>query len=293
LLERRLREFVDREQEMTVFTRVLSRRDKTVVVVCGDSGMGKSSLLARMAHECSLRGLRKVEVFCSDTRPYDYVNVMRKIRDDVDARSFPGFNDLVNYYTSKSYELRIKVEGGSIQVAQGATIRDASTGDIAGIIVKDLMLNAPRTDMAVPREEQMMRLTDRFKEELRGVVAKEPMVVAFFDAVEKMSTETSQWLWGELLKSVRDQEIPNVIAVVCGQRRPSLDRDWTLGAEFLDLRPVGEEHIIEYMQKRGIPGEREELRMGAKVLNLSTGGRLAQIADLVDSLLAQAANTPA
>ena len=59
LLQRRLAEFVDRTSEMDRFCRMLQTGEKPVMIVSGDSGCGKSSLLARMVHECSLRSRRK------------------------------------------------------------------------------------------------------------------------------------------------------------------------------------------------------------------------------------------
>jgi putative ribosome biogenesis GTPase RsgA len=78
-LERRLAEFVDREDELRCFCRLLDDGGRSVMTVCGDGGVGKSSLLARMIHECALRRVRKSEVTWTDTRNHDYLGVMRKI----------------------------------------------------------------------------------------------------------------------------------------------------------------------------------------------------------------------
>ena len=79
-LERRLAEFVDREAEMDLFCRMLDTGERPVIVVEGEGGVGKSSLLARMVHECALRTLRKSEIVWTDTRRHDYLAVMRKVR---------------------------------------------------------------------------------------------------------------------------------------------------------------------------------------------------------------------
>ncbi|HEX9941026.1 MAG TPA: ATP-binding protein [Thermoanaerobaculia bacterium] len=295
LLERRLAEFVDREAEMQLFCDMLETGSKSILVVWGDSGLGKSSLLAKMIHECAQRRVAKAEVTWTKTRPYDYLGVMRKIRDDVlsslhntpqpsgSLLPFTRFTDLANYFTVEHYELTVRVEGvSSIHVAQQATIQGSTTGDIGGIIVKDVMLNSARSDMAVPEAERMARLTDRFLEDLRGVVGRERLVV-FFDAVEEISADTEKWVWGELLCAARNGRLENTVFVLCGEKKPELDRDWDYAVETAELRPLSHEHIVDYLARRGVEeSQREAL---ALMLEATTQGRIAQIATNVDAFL--------
>src|SRR5437899_1373873 len=136
---------------MVEFCNMLDVDDVSIMVVTGDGGIGKSSLLARMMHECAQRKLRRADVVWTETRSHDYLAIMRKIRDDVGVESFHAFTDLVNYFTVPRYELSINVTGvRSIEVARGAAIEGSTVGDIAGVIIKDSMLTIPRTDMAIP-----------------------------------------------------------------------------------------------------------------------------------------------
>jgi hypothetical protein len=283
LLERRLAEFVNREDEMRRFDDVIADTDKKIMVVCGDSGLGKSSLLARMTHQCAARGLRKAEVTWTDTRPHDYMAVMRKIRDDLDPPSFAGFTDLINFFTKNNYELTLRIEGPArLNIAEAARISESTVGDVAGVVVKDFMINVPRSDMAVPDAERMARLTDRFIGDLRVFLAREP-VVLFLDAVEKMSADTERWLWAELLTSVRDTSLRNLSVILCGQRRPALDRDWELCVEVAEIQPLGHGHIIEYLGKRGVPLDYRAVL--ATMLLAQTRGKAADIAKAVDAFL--------
>lgn len=283
LLERRLAEFVDREDEMRRFVAMLETGHKNIMVVSGDSGLGKSSLLARMMHECGLRKLRKAEVVWTDTRPHDYVALMRKIRDDLEVGAFAAFTDLVNFFTKNNYELTIKVEGAAgIGVGQGARITGSTVGDMAGIVVKDFMINVPRSDMDVSEAERMARLTDRFVGDLKAFLARE-RVVLFFDAIEKMTADTEKWLWGELLTPVRDAALSNVTVVLCGQRAPDLDRDWALCVEIAEIQPLGHAHIVEYLAKRGVAEDHRGVL--ATMLLAQTKGKVAEIAKDVDAFL--------
>src|SRR4051812_12560582 len=100
LLQQRLAQFVDREGELKNFCRMLDddTYPRPIMILWGDGGMGKTSLLLRMVHECSLRDLTKAEIIWNDTRSHDYVAVMRKIRDDIGARRFIEFTNLVNFF---------------------------------------------------------------------------------------------------------------------------------------------------------------------------------------------------
>ena len=64
ILEQKLARFVDRSAEMENFIRMLEDASwpRPIMIVWGDGGMGKSSLILRMKHECSLREINKAHV---------------------------------------------------------------------------------------------------------------------------------------------------------------------------------------------------------------------------------------
>lgn len=283
-LERRLAEFVDREEELRRFCGLLEGGGKSVMMICGDGGVGKSSLLARMIHECALRRLRRSEVTWTDTRNHDYLGVMRKVRDDLGLASFATFTDLVNFFTVPQYRLNVVVEGGAqIAVAAGARIQGSSVGDVAGILIKDLMLSAPRGDMAVPDSERMARLTDAFVADLGRDLAAQGPLVLLLDAAEKMSEETERWIWGELLGAARDGRLPGLFTVLSGRQRPTLSRDWLALVEQAELKPLAREHILTYLERRGVDAESRPAV--ADMLLISTQGNVLQIATYVDAFL--------
>ena len=95
-MERRLAAFVDRKSEMARFCDMLETGDKPIMVVWGEAGLGKTSLFFRMLHECKERNLRKAELVWSDTRDYDYLAVMCKIRDYLGVDFFESFTNALN-----------------------------------------------------------------------------------------------------------------------------------------------------------------------------------------------------
>lgn len=282
-LEHRLAQFVNREDEMRRFSEMLDTGEKPVMVIWGDTGCGKSSLLARMIHECAQRKLRKAEVVWTPTRNHDYIAVMRKMRDDVGAEYFNRFTDLINFFTVRKYELTINIDAGArIEVAAGARISKSQVGDIAGVIIKDLNVTVPRDDQAVPEEERMARLTDQFLQDLAGAL-EDGEIVVFFDAIEKMTSETVDWVWNELLGAVANGQLPGIRFVLCGQKAPDFG-DWLWMVEVAELGPLGPEHIIEYLKKRDV--DESNRKALADLLWVTTKGNANQIAQHVEAFIA-------
>lgn len=288
-LEPRLAElplFVNREDELADFQRMLENNDPRIIVLSGGGGVGKSSLIARMWHECALHKIRKTEVVSTETRHRHYLEIMRKLRDDIGVESFSAFTDLVNFYTVPQYNLQINVAGlaGSrVSVGEGLFVTGgSSTGDIAGILVKDIYLTSPRTDQNVPEGERMCRLTDVFHRCMKIATEHERLVV-FLDATEKMTPETTQWVWNELLQPVLQNDLPNVLFVLSGRSEPELNRDWRFFVKVDAIKPLAIEHVIKYLGRRGLPEQHHEIL--ADAIMEATDGLPYKIANFVDGIL--------
>lgn len=280
-IERRLAEFVDRESEICLFCDLLRGGEKRILMIWGGGGVGKSSLLARMIHECAERKITKAEVVWSSTRNPDYLAIMGKIRDDAGAEKFKAFADLENSLSGSGYELKMKVESpSSIQVGQGVRMKD-SQGKIVGIEINEPTFVLPRSDQAIMESERMSRLTDRFIKDL-AEATKSVLLVIFFDAIERMTEETKNWLCNELLGTERENRLPNVRFVLCGRKRLCLDRDTQILAEEAELHPLELEDIVHYLEKRGV--EKNNREALAELLLVSTHGNPLNIAIYVDGL---------
>lgn len=251
--ERQLALFVDRSDEMERFKKVLDTDVKPIMVVKAEAGMGKTSLLMRMVHECALRGLLKAEVVWSDTDVLDYMSVMRKLRDALGVEHFAAFTDLINYYTDDNYQPRLEINinlQGNVQVAGGAQISGSTVGDIAGVVLRDNNFTIPRQDIPVPDEVRKERLTERFLQGLESLSAQQQLVL-FFNATERMSELTQQWLWGQFLKPVVGKEL-NVRAVLLGDgKRPPPNVPQLVNyLDHVELKPLGKDDVLAYIGKR-------------------------------------------
>jgi GTPase SAR1 family protein len=284
--EQRLARFVDRETEMRSFCRMLEDADwhRPVMLVWGDGGIGKTSLLMRMIHECSLRSLRKAEVIWTDTRNHDYLSVMRKIRDDIGATRFPEFTNLVNFFTDphSTQHFKVAIDSGAISVGAGASMGPAAhVGTMAGILIKDSMFIATRPDLAISEDERMARLTDQFILDLNAASANEKFVL-FLDALDKATETTQRWVWEELIRALCDGRLGNVRFVIGGRSQPSLDERWRSFVDEKQLGPLKREHVFEYLIKRGI--ESKEAGVAADWVLAFSAGHPLKVASAVEAM---------
>ncbi len=286
-IDRRLSEFVDRDREMAEFRTMLASDEKSIMVVWGELGIGKTWLRMRMVHECAIQTIRKSEVDWMGSYSPDYRRTMGKIRDDVGAAYFNRYTDLVNFFYQHDYQPRFNVTlnvQGSITVGTGMAVQQGKVGDVAAVVIKDCMLPDPRTDIAVEEQERRRRLTERFLEDLRGAAEGGPIVV-FFDGVERMSGDTEAWMWEQLLNAPRSGVLKQVKFVLLGEKQPPSERDWEFCMSEAQLRPLGHGDIVKYVVKR-LPGASEETAIALADLILErTGGRAADVAGMVQATL--------
>lgn len=286
VLQKRLAEFVDRDAELDRFCKMLDGGDKPIMMVWGEAGIGKTSLLARMIHECAIRKLHKSEIIWKDYNPPDYMAIMRKIRDDIGPEGFNDFTSLIEYYTKGGDEHRVSESLGlraQQSVAEGAKFDNSKVGDIAGTIIKDSMIVVFRPDLAIPESERRDKLTECFIECLAQTV-KQKSVIVFMDAVEKMSPDTEKWVWQELLERAVQLELPNLKFVLCGRKPPPQDRDWDMFIETAGLMPLASTDIVKYLANRQISLDDKGLAAVAFTILNSSKGLPIEVARQVDAL---------
>lgn len=286
ILQKRLSEFVDRDAEIGRFCKMLDSGDKPIMVVWGEAGIGKTSLLARMIHECAIRKHLKAEVVWKDYNPPDYLAIMRKIRDDIGPEGFNDFTNLIEFYTKGGDEPRLMESLGlrtQQSVAGGAKFENSTVGDIAGTIIKDSMIVVFRPDLPIPEPERREKLTECFIGCL-AQAAKHRKVVVFMDAVEKMSPDTETWVWQELLERVIQLTLPNLTFVLCGRKPPPQDRDWDMFIETAGLMPLASTDIVKYLANRQISLDDNGLTAVAFTILNSSKGLPIEVARQVDAL---------
>ena len=277
----RLSFFVDRDEEMARFQELLRGGRKKVLTVQGSEGLGKSLLMERMVHECSLRGLRTSKVILRENRT-DALYIMRTIRDDLGATSFDNFTALVSVATTGSPGLTVNVSANApIIVGEGVQQKDNSQiGTMAAVNInvhRDLMVE--RLDIVRRESERLAQITDAFLEGVRAAVGKE-LTIVFIDDCQKMSSETERWLCDELLFSIKHDKLSNTLFVLLSRTEPDL-ASYNEMAQRTSLKPLSRDHVKRYLEIRNIPeGDRAGL---LTVIWSLTQGTIAPITHIVEA----------
>jgi GTPase SAR1 family protein len=248
--------FVDRHLELSRFCEMLESDEKPIMIVWGDDGIGKSSLLARLIHECASRKLHKSEVFVSKSRFNSYLEILRKIRDDLGPELFPNFTQLVNCIFPSPLQPRtptinINISGGAQSVLDRARLENVTVhGDIAAIIVKDNMINVPDPNLNISLQDRMNLLTAEFLKDLAPIVQND-MLIVLFDDIQELTDETYTWLWEGIISALEEGRLKNIRFILCGRVKPQLQSAAALSVKEAPLQPLGLSDIELYLERSG------------------------------------------
>ena len=280
-------EFVDRTAELKHFREMLEGNAPPLLCICGPSGIGKSSLLAMMVHETKQRSVRSVHLTWTGSRNYEYSDIIRKIRDDLGSSAFEETTHLLDYFAKSRNTLNVRlVQPESIKVMTGARLRHSTiTGGVTGARIDVMRVDTTHLPSDVPETERQIRLTDTFVASLKSA-AGNGTIVLFLDAAERMTQETTDWLQSELFGAIREDKLPSVCVVVCGELVPQLDRRWNDFAATFDLGRLSCQDVRVYIEKRGIP--RQEADLAAGIFYSTSKGNTLMLAEQVDGYLSSA-----
>lgn len=277
--------FVDRHVELSRFCEVLENDEKPIMVVWGDDGIGKTSFLARLIHECASRRVRRAEVFSSKSRFNTYLEILRKIRDDLGPELFPNFTQLVNYIFPGPLQprapIKIEINAGAQSVLERAKLENVIIhGDVAGVILKDCMINVPDTNLNIPLQDRINLLTAEFLKDLAPIVQNE-MLVVLFDDIQELTDETYKWLWEGIISALGEGRLKNIRFVLCGRAKPQLEGATALSVKEAPLQPLGLPDVENYLERIG---HVEDGRLAAaQMLWAASGGVPLKVALAADS----------
>ena len=106
--------------------------------------------------------------------------------------------------------------------------------------------------MQTSEERSADPLTDLFIDGAAAALAEHTAVI-FFDATEKMTSETEKWVWSKLIPAACEGRMGNAKFVLCGRRAPQIeDRMLAAAIEVRELQPLTRDYIHAYLQRRGV-----------------------------------------
>lgn len=243
--------FVDREKQRQGFLKMLARETpKQIMLVKASTEMGKTWLIQRLRHECQARGVFVVHFDFRDRLPWDYLTLVRQVRDQVGPVFFNPMTEVINNATGVNIQLSTQdiAVNVALQDSQIQAGGDVNVGNVNVVVDNFQFVQA---DSETARRTIEMRITDAFFACLGALLAAQT-VVFLIDSVEAAPPAALAWLESNLLLRIRGQQLPNLIVVMAGQETPDLDEGWRecVARTGLDLFDVG--HVQEYVAKRGL-----------------------------------------
>ena len=286
-LKLRYERFVNRNGEINRFCEILNEGEYFVMLVSGESGIGKTALHKRLLYECvELRKIRWAETYWIDTRTYNYLAILRKIRDDIGEIRFQHFTDLLNFFTDSSYKVTLNIQnaGSSISVGDRMEVNQSEIENMIGqqIIIHDLNLNEPREDRVIREQERMYKLTQEFISDLQKALDGEQLVI-LVDDVEKMTPETGRWLWSEFIRGLMLKGFKNVRFVLCIDNAPELNEDVSSRVRIRKLQNLTEEYVLDYLKRRQVGGTDDAQKALAEFIFSQTNGKPSAVASMVQT----------
>jgi hypothetical protein len=251
----RQNKFVDRDREIEQFLAMLEGKESPCILLLhGDSGMGKSWLIDVLYHECSLRGICAARINFDPNMDYDLLQTCRSIRDQLGAEAFKPFTDKLNWCTTPGYELALRWQITELpETSQGDWLANpVYAGDAAEVTVRDRFDMFVRPHLPYPKVSS--GLTTQLIADLRRRAERSRGLVLFFDDLDKSDPETCEWLWRSLLTRLGSEspDGPRLVAVVSAEQEPPGDYQWQPITRRLKVENLSRQDVDDFARMHAI-----------------------------------------
>lgn len=276
--------FVNREKQRNGFLAMLDGQSaKQIMIVKAPTEMGKTWLIQRLYHECRGRNTPAALMDFSQRQPWDYLTLVRQVRDQFGSANFNYLTQVINEATA------VKVENVAVQVAiEGSHLVNSP------VSVDELKLTTDnfatvQADSDLVRRNMEIRITDAFIVCLQSLV-QGGKVVFLFDTTDLAPEPSTTWIVNNLLWRIRRGELPDVLIILAGREVPDLDQSWNNVVAKTGLDLFTDDHIDEFILKRGLVGRPNISRETLMILSRGHPGLLGKMAD--NALLEELSKEP-
>ena len=274
--------FVNREKQYHGFLKMLAHETpKAIMLIEAPADMGKTWLIQTMRHHCDQNGVPAMHIDFRDRRPYDYLSLVRRARDQMGASYFNPLTETINNFTSVNINLAAGSSSGGVKFGD-IDVRDLTDSSLhiqeiaGGNIVKDNQFHI-QADSDTARRAAEIRINDAFFACLATLREKGP-VVFLFDSYEEVTPEAEYWLCDHLLLQMNEEQLSNTLVIIAGRKTPDLGAALKPLVAKTGLDLFLEEHVREYIvDRRQIKG------LDVETIVKTCGGfpgLLAKMADL-------------
>lgn len=275
--------FVNREKQYQAFQKMIAlNTPKRIMLLEAPADMGKTWVLHNMMHYCVQNTIPVVSVNFRNRYPYDYLNLIRRARDQIGPQYFEILNRTIDDVT----QLTVNLHAGGASRGGGLTVQDIHQGSSVDLSVgRDYVAgnqyNNPqffvRADRDIDRRVAELKINDAFFTALKQVLFQTP-VAFLFDSFEAAPPEAEAWLREYLLLRMGERQLDGVVVIIAGQKVPSLNSSLRYLLYRPGLAPLTERDVGVYIaDRRQLP----DLHIPT-AFKMSGGnpGLLAKMADL-------------
>lgn len=207
----KLRKLANRTHELEMFLKMAAgQHDCRIMLIEGESGMGKSSLLNRFKQECP-KDIQYVPFDCKGLS--NIASFLSEVMLDLKPERFSAFER----------KLRLFVQGGV----------DFSGNDIAA---KEQINIAINSDIdAQTQQYRLEQLQTAFFEDLSKL---DGTTIVTLDTYQEASPQLRDWVESKWLRAV-ERHLTNVVTVVAGQSIPDPNNSvWGSECEHFELKAI-------------------------------------------------------
>lgn len=298
---RHLEEFVDRTVETNQFQALVDKRyeerdaHRRVFAFYGQPGIGKTMLLDRLEFECVRKKIPCSRINFEIGTYNNTIEILRELVRELDPKAFESWTQTEQIWFSPNnvnisdLNVNFATQGGGYNISgeNVSNVNFRASGDMAGgSIIKNNTFNvASSTKAASDPSKAQTTLTDAFVDALKEFVQQRPAVIMFEGLDhEYCSAITRAWLEENLLKKVHEFKGYGLLPVVTYFNEPKYERQLGYVTYRAELKPLSEEHIIEYFRARQI---REDIILeAARSCIKETEGIPAKVLAYVENLIA-------
>ncbi len=229
-----MQSLANRTEELKLFKQIVTGQNpKRILLIEGESGVGKTNLLGQFAHCCS-PGVSCVSIDLKSAKELGVPYILSALRKRLGRENFLQFAKQVQEFLLLS---NVEVRD-NVMVGQDLQIQVALNVD-------------PET-----RKFRLVALQEAFFQDLRAINRS---IVIILDTFNEAPPELAVWLGGGFLSEVVDT--PNLRVVIAGQRVPQLTVEWMADCEYCRLEAIKDvEAWCAFAQTQKFPFPKEAVK---------------------------------
>lgn len=253
----------NRTKEVEFFKQMLlGQIPKQILLIQADSGMGKTSLLAKFAGLCLVHSeaVLLVQIDLKSAKTTGIAYIFSRLQRKLGEGNFTRFNAALREFLSTG----IEVSGNQIEGTENQI---------------QVVLHTENEDIYNIR---LNKLQEAFFSDLQAL--KKPILI-IFDTFNSAPLQLANWIGGGFLAEIAD--IENIKVVIAGQSVPTPTIEWMDKSETHCLFSIDDiNNWYSFARDKGLPFKKEEIKVFVRLLN----GHPAKIMNAFESLAGGWAN---